>query len=723
MHLGRASSRQGIRFLVPLAIFFVTAVPAAGGAPEESGGQRQAGQEESPAEDTASTYEEQIEVLADRPTIHRDELELEELQTGRAPNVSVALVKLTGISGVQRSLNSYEPVIHGLGWERVQTQVNGMPLYGACPARMDPPSFLISSSVAQEVAVTKGLSSVTLGPGGTGGRVDVSIDNDRGSAAGREIKPWFEAAYHGANDGLQSSAGAKGGTRRFDYVFGVEHLDQGDYTSASGTVVPAGQKETGGFFTFGHRAGDAHRWTLGTVFQGGEAIAYPSLPMDTDDADTSIFSVGYRYEPEARRGSLASLEVFLGLSQLDHRMSNRYRTNRMGMQAETASEAGTLSARVNTRWHVSPRSVVSGGIDWNALERDALRQRHVTATDQTFFDRLWPEISQDDVGLFAEYGLIPRSGWHLRFGLRYDDVRSAAGAADDPALGGGTIRDAYVRFYGPDAAVTDRDEGLVTGNVVFSKYLGKAVTLQGGVGLVSRAAGATERYFAFAPAPNGFLVGNPTLDAERKGELSLGATFDRETWKGSVSGYYYSVDDYILPVIVDEIDMDSNGTLDLIRGFENTEATLIGLDLDFLVRPSDRWTVPISLFCVRGEDETRQLPLPEIPPLELRLAVRRSFSERPSGWVELGGRFVAEQDRIDPAYPENETPGFAVWHLRARIQVARFLTIEARAENLFDREYWEHLTREAAGNVPGLAPGQEIPQPGRFASVALLFAF
>ena len=66
-------------------------------------------------------------------------------------------------------------------------------------------------------------------------------------------------------------------------------------------------------------------------------------------------------------------------------------------------------------------------------------------------------------------------------------------------------------------------------------------------------------------------------------------------------------------------------------------------------------------------------------------------------------------------------PGFAFWHVRGRIDVARAMGIVAGVENLFDEEYWEHLTREAAANVPGLAPGQEIPQPGRHLTLALLF--
>ena len=141
------------------------------------------------------------------------------------------------------------------------------------------------------------------------------------------------------------------------------------------------------------------------------------------------------------------------------------------------------------------------------------------------------------------------------------------------------------------------------------------------------------------------------------------------------------------------------------------------------MRPSASWIFPVSLFVVRGEDDTRGVPLPEIPAAELRLAGRWTLPGRLPGWLELGARFVAAQERIDPDFGEDETPGYPVWHLRGQFGVARFLTLRAGVENLFDRDYWEHLTREAASNVPGLVPGQEIPQPGRFFTVALSFVY
>ncbi len=44
---------------------------------------------------------------------------------GNHSNLGDLLLELPGVSGVKRAQGAVEPVIRGLGWERVQTQVNG----------------------------------------------------------------------------------------------------------------------------------------------------------------------------------------------------------------------------------------------------------------------------------------------------------------------------------------------------------------------------------------------------------------------------------------------------------------------------------------------------------------------------------------------------------------------------------------------------------------------
>jgi outer membrane receptor protein involved in Fe transport len=92
-------------------------------------------------------------------------------------------------------------------------------------------------------------------------------------------------------------------------------------------------------------------------------------------------------------------------------------------------------------------------------------------------------------------------------------------------------------------------------------------------------------------------------------------------------------------------------------------------------------------------------------------------------WAELGGRWVGEQDRVDPEFGEDATPGFFVVHVRAGAQLFERLDLEASVENLLDETYHEHLTRESVFATGGLTAGGEIPAPGRSVHIGLRASF
>ena len=79
-------------------------------------------------------------LVEDRPVeVETKTVDRESLESGRYDNVGEILAEMPGVSALKRSASGTEPVIRGLGWERVSTQIGSLPLYGACPARMDPP--------------------------------------------------------------------------------------------------------------------------------------------------------------------------------------------------------------------------------------------------------------------------------------------------------------------------------------------------------------------------------------------------------------------------------------------------------------------------------------------------------------------------------------------------------------------------------------------------------
>lgn len=662
-----------------------------------------------------------ITVMASGDEIDPNAVPQEVIEAGRYTNVGEAITETPGVSAVRRGASATEPVIRGLGWERVTTQVNGLPLYGACPARMDPPITYVRSYAPETLLILKGLASVTYGPGGSGGRIIIDTDFERDPNDPAGFGGWVKIGGETNRDGIAGEAGFKGGNKWLDVKGVVEALDYSDYKSGNGTVVPANQEEYSAALSAGIRPTENHRWSNYINYVREDDIDYPSLPMNMDETDFWVYTTGYRINPE--RGRMKEMDFSFGLQDIDHLMSNRNKPNRKMVEAQTPSESNSYSGSAKSTFKLSSGVDLIAGADFYSLNRDATRTRKLVMSGRTFEDRIWPDASQRDLGGFAELQAEMANDFELRVGGRFDYVLSDAGAADAPSLMMKTVREQYVNFYGPDAADVEKEEWVGSGNIVLAWQPISWLETHLGGGLATRPAGVTERFFAFAPAPGGFLVGNPTLDPEKKIELEWGVNFKKPWFDASINLFYNWVQDYILQTEIDRFDVNGDGSEDLVRGFRNVDARLYGVDIGLQLRAGPHWSFPLSVAYVRGRNTSDDRNLPEIPPLEGRAAVRFDHGDDFPWWAQIGGRFADRQDKIDDTFPENETAGFAVFHLRGGCVFYKAIKIELGVENLFDTEYSEHLTREAFFTQGDLIAGDEVPAPGRTIYASLRWDF
>ncbi len=671
--------------------------------------------------DTQSYTLPDMQVVEDRIEAETEEVSLDVLRSGRFSNLGEALTEIPGVTGVKRSHSAVEPVIRGLGWERVQTQVDGLPLYGACPGRMDPPVMILQPEYVREAYVVKGVPSVTLGPAGTGGRVTASADYKRSAGAPPEFGGWLRSTYNGGRDGVLGGVAAFGGTEAFEVYgsFAGAYLD--DYRSAGGIEVPARQREFGGSLSLGYRPFQNHRVRFGFIDLEDRGIDYPSLPMNSERTSSRTFNWAYRIGRTGR--SFHGFRFRVGYGAVDHRMNNEGKSTRKKLEAETEAESESFSLSLEGKWLPGSSATLTAGADFSYLNRDALRTRHLIAADRTFRDHIWPDARQWDVGAFAELYVAFSEAYRLRAGGRLDFVSSDARAADGAGSEGRTVRENYVRYYGREAAEVMRDDLLGSGNLLFEWKPRADLIVHSGGGLTSRAAGVTERFFAFAPAPGGFQVGNPTLSPEIKYEVVGGIAWQNAWVAVSASLFGSWFNDYIYPFTIDERDVNGDGKEDIVRGYRNVNARLWGGEAEAVFKPFGPVSLPLSLACVRGVNTTDDTDLPRMPPVEGRVACRVDFENKLPWWAEFGCRLAARQSRIDPGFPESETPGYAVFHLRAGFEILRRLRIDAGVENLFDQEYTEHLTPWAAVGAGDLKQGDTIPEPGRFLQVGFTLDF
>lgn len=639
----------------------------------------------------------------------RVELSAGDLPPRPAANLGEVLTAVDGIEGVRRAVGAVEPVIRGLGSERVKVRVGSVSLYGACPGHMDPPVVYLPAHTLDEVGVSLGLTSVTLGPTTTGGTIAVSPDFERPAGAGSEAAGWVGGSWDSARQGWASTLGVHGGLDWVDAALSGEVRQLGDYESGDGTLVPATQDEAAGTLNLGFRPIDDHRlWHL-LRYSHTADVSFPALPMDATGSDFWLYQGGYRVEG---RDLLRRLEVSAGFSWIDHEMDNANKPNRMAMAASSVGETRSFGASVAADLRPEPLSLALGA-DFNLETRDATRSRRMLAMNRTAEDHIWPDARQGSFGPYGEVEVRLLDPLNLRVGGRFDLFWSDIGDPEGDSLGGLTVTEQYVANYGEAAREVAATEPVGAGNVQLTWLPTEGLTGYWGVGVSSRPAGITERYYAFAPAPGGYQVGNPTLAPEVKWETALGVVIDDDWYDISLAGYAYWLTDYILQTRLDVRDVNADGSDDVVRGFVNTDAYMAGGELVLTLRPTGFLQIPAGVAYTYGHNQADDRPLPEIAPLMGHVDARLDFGLTYAWWALLGIRMALEQDRVDDLFPENTTPGYVILRAGAGLDFWRQLHVELLADNLLDADYHEHLTRETLLAAGGLDAGDEVPLPGR----------
>jgi len=666
---------------------------------------------EAPAAPTAGPAFRSL-VHAARPSPAGEQLlEADELRARPATHLGEVLLGEPGVGAVKRSASSTEPVLRGLGGERVRTQVGVLPLAGACPSGMDPAVTYVPVGAAGQVRLVRGPGLVEHGGGGPGGRIVVEPFAPRARPTAREVGGNFGVLHDSLRGLWNGSLDLAATLPGLELQGGLQGVHGGDYRSPGGIEVPADQALLHG--SLGVRV-----WPTSTQQAWLQLAAtrerdseFPALPMDLDSSDARLLLGGWRLQQDT--GLLRTLEAQVGGFTVDHVMSNRHKSNRAGLEAEAVTESRSTAARLLVGLQPTAGLVVDAGLDLTRLEWDAVRTRRLPASDQTFVDHLWPRASQTDLGLFAQLGR-PLGEWlRLELGLRGDLVASQAPAASDPSLGGRTLREHWQALYGPAAVPVGRRELLGGGTLQLAAGSPEQVAGHLLLGLTSRAAGIGERYYGFAPSPGGYQIGNPTLDPERAWRAEAGLKLRRTALQVAGTAHLSRVQDFILPTVIEQRDVSGDGLADVVRGFVDTEALLGGVELDLRLQPRPWLTLPLTASWVRGQDVDAERPLPLIPPAEVRGAVRLQTRGPAAAWLELGARAAAAQTRVDERLPEDATSAF--FTLRAELggSLGNWLTLGAAVENLLDADYHEHLTREALLASGNLLAGDEIPSPGR----------
>jgi len=311
-------------------------------------------------------------------------------------------------------------------------------------------------------------------------------------------------------------------------------------------------------------------------------------------------------------------------------------------------------------------------------------------------------------GLFGEFTRPAGADGRWVAGLRADRWQ----ARDERD----TLRLGMAGLVPNPTAGEERNETLVSGFGRYEHVL-ERTTLYAGAGYVERFPDYWELLGAGREA-----VDSPSAFGtrpEKTAQLDAGIVYASGHLSLSVSAFYSDVRDYIL------IESNYAKGMRATSVSRNVDATTFGAEGDLAYRLAPGWTLTGTLAWTRGENDTDDTALGQIPPLEGRLGLAW---ER-AGW-SAGAllRAVASQDRVAVNQGNvvgqdiGPSDGFTVFSLNGGYRFSESLSLTAGVDNVFDAAYAEHISR-AGAMVAGYEQTTRVNEPGRTAWMNLTARF
>jgi iron complex outermembrane receptor protein len=596
---------------------------------------------------------------------------------------------IPGVSGSRMGGHGTDPVIRGLGQTRLNVLLDGAYVHGGCPNRMDPPTAYAPPSSYEDITVIKGVQTLEYGGGGPGGTILFERETER-FTADEGLRADLEAGYRSNGDGRDVAADiAAGNEQAYARLIG-SYVKANNYDDGDGNEVRSGYKETSGTVIFGYTPNADTLLELSLEKQETRDLLFAGAGMDSPLADNDTYRL--KFKRSDLPGALSSLRAELYRSEVEHVMDNytlRTPANPMMlMRAPSTSDTtgGRVVAEVDSglgQWKL--------GVDFQNNDRDATRTNDYSGMLNSV---LWPGVTIDQTGVFGELTHPLDTRNRMIVGARYDRVTSDASKADVvPSMPPLSPNALYAMYYN-GAQAEKRTENNWGGLLRLEHDLASGLGMvYAGLSRTVRTADATERFLASnGMTPDDRWVGNPGIDPEKHHQLEVGMQLQRNAWDLSASVYYNNVDGYILRDRFHQA--GNNATI-----YRNVDATLYGTEVNLGYRWAANWRSEFGLAYVHADNDTDDRPIAQTPPLEGIASLEYNADNWDAG---LRVRAAARQTRVDDdpltgsGLDVDKTPGWAVVDVFGRYEVNDRVALNFGVDNLFDKNYAQHLNRSSA---------------------------
>jgi len=592
------------------------------------------------------------------------------------------LKTIPGFSVIRKGGTDGDPVLRGMAGSRLNILLDGQQILGGCGGRMDPPTAYVFPEAYDRITVLKGPQTVLYGAGNSAGTVLFERTPPRFTATEVKFNGSLMVSSFGRHDEV---ADVLYGNQNLYLRAGATHSQADDYKDGDGRSVHSHYARWSTNAALGLTPDANTLLELSLARSDGEA-AYADRGMD--GARFARENVGFKFEKRNISPLIEKLEANIYRNYIDHVMDNYSLRPMPKMQMLSNPDRTTSGARMAATLRLAEADQLTVGTDVQenvhtfrsgTMYRSMPRVEDASFRNFGLFGELTHQLADDDrviAGLRADR-------WHAA------DSRAKIAAQTNPT------------------ANTERNQTLKSGFARYERDLGnQPVTLFAGIGHTER----FPDYWELISKESADSLSAFNARAEKTNQIDIGAIYQSDALHVSVSGFYSKVDDFLLTQ--SQIVKGARKGLTITR---NIDATTWGGELGVTYALNPLWKVDGTLAYVRGDNDTDSTALAQMPPLEVRLGL--NYDDKTWSFGPLL-RLVAKQDRFDinkgniVGQDLGGTPGFAVFSVNGGWKPKKGVLLSAGIDNLFDKTYAEHLSRNGA-MVAGYTQTMRINEPGR----------
>jgi iron complex outermembrane recepter protein len=303
------------------------------------------------------------------------------------------------------------------------------------------------------------------------------------------------------------------------------------------------------------------------------------------------------------------------------------------------------------------------------------------------------------------YGIFAESTWQLAGRNRLvSGARLDRASAKDFRPSFSSMMGMGMPTPNPTAGET-RADTLPSGFVRYEHDLtGSPTTVYAGIGHVQRFPDYWELFSAGLNGPAGSDNAFDGIKPEKTTQLDVGIQYRDKALQAWASAYVGQVRDYIL--------FDYRG---MNTQADNIDARIMGGELGVAYNLNSNWKADATLAYAWGKNSSDGEALPQMPPLEARLGLTYQRDDWSAGalWRVVDGQGRVADGRGNVVGQDlGDSAGFGVFSLNGAYRVTKQVKLSAGVDNLFDKNYAEHLNLGGDAGF-GFPAETRIDEPGR----------